>query len=108
MDGDRHCRSIKICKTFFKIIDAQLSFKAMVRTVRKIILICSKESLSSVLGNNETGCLGKVQNFNNWSILIAIRTNYFNYGVNLFDSKSPFTNIYKVSVCKTSIISVLL
>lgn len=51
MDGDRHRKSIKIFKTLLEITDAQLSFKAIVGRVKKIILICSKESLSSVLGN---------------------------------------------------------
>lgn len=51
MDRHRHCRSTKIFKTLFKIVDIQLSFKAMVERVRKIIFICSKESLSSALGN---------------------------------------------------------
>lgn len=36
MDGDRHCRSIKIFKTLLEIVDAQLSFKAVGR-VKKII-----------------------------------------------------------------------
>lgn len=51
MDGDRHCKSIKIFKTLLEITDAQLPFKAIMGRVKKIILICSKESLSSVLGN---------------------------------------------------------